>query len=77
MLLMMDMLIEGSVREKIIISYYRYKGGNKIKKINEVCRICKSNGYLSPKFNNGVLKRPKNYPDIYFKRFLIESKLKF
>jgi WASH complex subunit strumpellin len=47
MLLMMDILIDGNVREKIVISYYRYKGGqNNIAKINEVCRLCKNTGFI-------------------------------
>lgn len=74
MLMLMDDFIIGSVREKIIISYYRYKGGQSaIQNINEVCKLCKNTGYLPAQFNGGVVKRPTNYPEEYFGRFTIES----
>lgn len=76
MLMLMDNFIIGPVREKMIISYYRYKGGQSaIQNMNEVCKLCKNTGYLPEKFNNGVTKRPSNYPEEYFARFTIDSDL--
>jgi WASH complex subunit strumpellin len=60
MLLLLDNLIIGSVREKLVIAYYRYKGGQSaITYINEVCRLCKDTGYLPAQFTDGTTpKRP-------------------
>lgn len=70
MLLLMDKLIIGQVREKIVIAFYRYKGGqSSITYINEVCALVRDTGYLPPKYNKGVTKRPEYYPDDYFARF--------
>lgn len=75
MLMLMDTFIIGSVREKIIISYYRYKGGQSaIQNINEVCKLCKNTGFLPSQHCGGVTKRPLNYPDEFFARFTIERK---
>lgn len=76
MLMLMDNLIIGTVREKIIIAYYRFKGGqSSIQYINEVCKLCKDTGYLPPRFNDGVLpKRPTFYPEEYFARFEVPRK---
>ena len=73
MLMLMDNFMIGSVREKIIISYYRYKGGQSaIQNINEVCKLCKNTGYLPSQFNGGIAKRPTNYPEEFFARFTID-----
>lgn len=46
MLLLMDILIPGKAREKLIISYYRYKGGQTaIEFINEVTKLCADTGF--------------------------------
>lgn len=74
MLLMLDDHIPGPIREKLIISYYRYKGGQaSISNINEVCKLCKQTGYLPPRFNAGTTKRPEGYPEFFFSRFKIDS----
>jgi WASH complex subunit strumpellin len=78
MLLLLDELIPGSTREKLVISYYRYKGGqSSITKINEVCKLCKTTGYIPANFNKGSSKKPKHYPEEYFLRFKIDSKIIF
>ena len=47
MLLLMDRLIIGPVREKLIVAYYRYKGANQqIDNLNEVVKLTKSTGFL-------------------------------
>ena len=78
MLLLLDMLIIGPVREKLIISYCRYKGGmNAVSNINEVVGLCKSTGYLPPKFAPANTKKIKNYPDNYLCRFPIKGLYSF
>jgi len=39
MLLLMDQLIEGPVRERIIIFYYRNRGGENISNINPILKL--------------------------------------
>lgn len=59
MLLLMDKLIPGPIRERIIIAYYRYKGGfSAITNINEVCKLFKATGYLPASFTGGKEERP-------------------
>ncbi|CAD8147536.1 unnamed protein product [Paramecium pentaurelia] len=70
MLLLMDILIPGKAREKLIISYYRYKGGQTaIEFINEVTKLCAETGYTK----NGT--RPAFYPEEYMARFQLPEKL--
>jgi len=63
MLILMDNLIEGPVRERMLISYLRNKGPVDLPLIDDVCKLCKSTGYIP-----GAAKRPANYPEEYFKR---------
>lgn len=64
MLLLMDILIPGKAREKLIISYYRYKGGQTaIEFINEITKLCADTG-----FQRGG-NRPSFYPEEYMARF--------
>ncbi|KAF2071648.1 hypothetical protein CYY_007041 [Polysphondylium violaceum] len=63
MLILMDNLIEGPVRERMLISYLRNKGPVDLPLIDDVCKLCKSTGYIP-----GAPKRPLNYPEEYFKR---------
>lgn len=77
MLLLMDRLIVGPIRERIIISYYRYKGGSQaIRNITNIVSLCKETGYL-PASYTGLDKdtRPKFYPEEYFMRFAFDEKL--
>ncbi len=71
MLMLLDNLIVGPVREKIVIAYYRFKGGqSSITYINEVCKLCKDTGYVAATFTDGfTAKRPAFYPEEYFSRF--------
>lgn len=59
----MDNLIEGPVRERMLISYLRNKGPVDLPLIDEVCKLCKSTGYIP-----GSPKKPPNYPEEYFRR---------
>jgi WASH complex subunit strumpellin len=67
MLLIMDRRIPGIVRERMIISYYRYKGAVVISNIDEVVKLCRMTGFTL----DG--KRPKDYPEEYFARFSIDK----
>lgn len=65
MLLLMDLRIPGLARERMLISYFRYKGATSIPNIDEVCKLCRSTGY-SP-----TARRPARYPEDYFGRIKI------
>lgn len=62
MLIVVDLHISGDIRERILVSYYRYtaerstSGSN----IDDVCKLLRSTG-----FSPG--KRPPNYPEDYFR----------
>ncbi len=50
MLLLMDRLIPGPVREKLVVAYYRYKGSNQeIEHLNEVSKLTAKTGFLPAK----------------------------
>ncbi|KAH3758632.1 WASH complex subunit 5 [Pelomyxa schiedti] len=63
-LTLMDTLIEGPVRERLIISYLRYKGTKFMPSFDEVCKLCGTTGYVK-----GASRRPPNYPESLFARF--------
>ena len=65
MLLLLDQKIPGLVRERMLISYYRYKGATTIPNIDEVCKLCRSTGYMP------AGRRPPKYPEEYFGRVRI------
>ena len=63
MLLLMDLHIEGPVRERLIVAHYRYSGAEA--QIDSVCHLLRSTGYSTN--NNQVKGKPlENYPDSYF-----------
>lgn len=67
-LLTMDREIEGVVRERMLVSYYRYSTARSYdSKIDDVCNLVLSTGY-SPN-----TKRPANYPEDFFKRTKIST----
>ncbi len=65
MLLVIDHHIEGPVRERMLVSYYRYsvQRTHSNSKLDEVCQLLRSTGFL--KSDPG--KRPLHYPEDYFK----------
>ena len=67
-LLVIDILIPGNVREAIIISYYRYKGQATIQKIGDICRLLANTGF-------GGDKKPITYPVEYFRRNEIKENI--
>eukprot|EP00755_Sulcionema_specki_P019764 Sspe_Gene.70274::Locus_41488_Transcript_1_1_Confidence_1.000_Length_3743::g.70274::m.70274/K18464/RTSC, SPG8; WASH complex subunit strumpellin len=64
MLLQLDQRIEGKVRERMLISYLRYKGSGEISNLTDVCRLCRS---------TGSSKKP--YPEEYFGRIPIPGQV--
>ncbi|MCQ2817245.1 MAG: hypothetical protein MJ252_08275 [archaeon] len=71
MLLLVDRLIPGTIREKIMVSYYRYKGETTIKNFREISSLFANTKYLpAPNSPNNCKdeKRPPRYPVDYFAR---------
>ncbi|KAH9415169.1 hypothetical protein DERP_006260 [Dermatophagoides pteronyssinus] len=67
-LLTMDREINGIVRERLLVSYYRYSASRSCdSRIDDVCNLIRSTGYSSN------LKRPSNYPEDFFKRTKIRT----
>ena len=64
MLLIADVHIEGTVRERMLVSYYRYSGAKTSvdSNIDDVCKLLRSTGFI----NQPGSKRPAKYPEDYF-----------
>ena len=77
MLLLVDKLIPGPMREKLIVSYYRYKGQSTIPNFQEIFKLFAQTGYFPPtSFSNPKDEvKPKKYPIEYFKRCKLETSL--
>nr|XP_044999379.1 WASH complex subunit 5 isoform X2 [Jaculus jaculus] len=71
MLLVIDQKIEGEVRERMLVSYYRYSAARSSADSNmdDICKLLRSTGYSS---QSGA-KRPPNYPESYFQRVPINE----
>ena len=65
MLLLLEEKINGSIREKIMIAIYRYNGDGRLMNIDEVCKLCRSTGFIPGPEG----KKPKNHPEAFFGRF--------
>jgi len=70
MLLLMDIHIPGDVRERMLMSYYRYKGAGDIENIDSICTLCRDTS-----FRIDSKKNPKQYPVKYFKRFRFKESI--
>jgi WASH complex subunit strumpellin len=68
-LLLMDNQLPGPVRERMIVGYYRSKGDSVLDNFDEVCRLCRSTGFVP----GG--KRPANYPEEYFARLPVPKEM--
>lgn len=68
MLLMIDEHIDGMVRERLLVSYYRYIPQRRDTRsgIDEVCKLLRDTGYSSN-------KQSSTYPEEFFKRVPIKS----
>eukprot|EP01012_Entosiphon_sulcatum_P036838 TRINITY_DN4706_c0_g1_i1.p1 TRINITY_DN4706_c0_g1~~TRINITY_DN4706_c0_g1_i1.p1 ORF type:complete len:1149 (-),score=298.23 TRINITY_DN4706_c0_g1_i1:138-3584(-) len=74
MLLLLDMKIDGAIRERMLISYLRYKGAGEIDNIDEVCKLCRSTGY-SARYGKTPGVHPPGYPEEYFARIPVPQKV--
>ncbi|XP_042898977.1 WASH complex subunit 5 [Parasteatoda tepidariorum] len=65
-LMVIDQKIEGIVRERMLVSYYRYSAqrSSMDSNIDDVCKLLRSTGYSAAP----TAKRLPNYPDDYFRR---------
>ena len=77
MLLLVDRLIPGAIREKLIVSYYRYKGQSTIPHFQDIYELFAQTGYMPPSsFSNPKDEiRPKKYPVDYFKRCKLNTNI--
>ena len=68
-LLTLDHNIEGAIRERILVAYYRYSGHRSTSdsNIDDVCNLVRSTGF------SRNFKRPPNYPEDFFARTKIRS----
>jgi WASH complex subunit strumpellin len=76
MLLLMDRLIPGPIREKLVVAYYRYKGSNQeIENLNQVVKLTKRTGFMPAKnpLENDI--RPQYYPEEFFQRYKFDVAL--
>nr|XP_028591994.1 WASH complex subunit 5 [Podarcis muralis]XP_028591995.1 WASH complex subunit 5 [Podarcis muralis] len=70
MLLVIDQKIEGEVRERMLVSYYRYSAARSAdSNMDDICKLLRSTGYSS----QPGAKRPANYPESYFSRVPINE----
>ncbi|KAJ8784998.1 hypothetical protein J1605_007554 [Eschrichtius robustus] len=71
MLLVIDQKIEGEIRERMLVSYYRYSAARSSADSNmdDICKLLRSTGYLG----QPGAKRPPNYPESYFQRVPINE----
>uniref|UniRef100_A0A671X5B5 WASH complex subunit 5 n=1 Tax=Sparus aurata TaxID=8175 RepID=A0A671X5B5_SPAAU len=71
MLLVIDQKIEGEVRERMLVSYYRYSAARSSgdSNLDDICKLLRSTGYSS----QPGAKRPSNYPESYFQRVPISN----
>lgn len=65
MLLVTDLHIDGIIRERLLVSYYRYspQRNDSQSNIDDVCKLLRTTGFN----NQPGVKRPSNYPEDYFK----------
>ncbi|KTG39902.1 hypothetical protein cypCar_00013954 [Cyprinus carpio] len=66
MLLVIDQKMEGEVRERMLVSCYRYSAARSSgdSNLDDICKLLRSTGYSS----HPGAKRPPNYPESYFQR---------
>ncbi|KAK7066277.1 hypothetical protein SK128_025439 [Halocaridina rubra] len=66
MLLVVDTVFPGLVRERIIVAHHRHAGqkASNDTSVDDVCKLLRSTGYSTLHGS----RRPQNYPEEYFKR---------
>ncbi|XP_014219163.1 WASH complex subunit 5 [Copidosoma floridanum] len=71
MLLVVDCYFDGRIRERLLVSYYRYNSQRASStKVDDICTLLRSTGFVK-----GVYKRPLNYPESYFQRIPINESI--
>ena len=65
-LMQLDQKIHGRIREKMLITFMRYRGSTNVEHLDEVCRLVRNTGYSRD-------KRPANYPEDYFGRIKVPA----
>ncbi|EDV23219.1 uncharacterized protein TRIADDRAFT_27621 [Trichoplax adhaerens] len=73
MLLTIDWKFDGTVRERLLVSYYRYCAAKDAAEsnIDDVCKLLRSTGYSRAP----GAKRPSKYPEEYFRRVPVPNEL--
>ena len=67
MLLLVDEKIEGAIRERMLVAYYRAKGHtHALQYVDEVSKLLASTGYIP---SQG--KKPARYPEDLFARCVV------
>ncbi|KAK3865433.1 hypothetical protein Pcinc_028961 [Petrolisthes cinctipes] len=71
MLLVVDLLFPGLVRERVIVAHHRHAGhrASTDTNIDDVCKLLRSTGYSAA---HGT-KRPLNYPEDYLRRVALPA----
>ncbi|KAL5456944.1 hypothetical protein EMCRGX_G034172 [Ephydatia muelleri] len=70
MLLVVDLKIEGVVRERMLVAFHRYSAHTSVdSNIDDVCKLLRSTGYQ----RSPVVRRPPKYPEEYFSRIPISE----
>lgn len=62
MLLLCDLYVPGSVRERLLVAFYRYSTSQSQSNVDDVCKLLRDTGY-----NQLHGKRPSDYPVEYFR----------
>eukprot|EP01062_Namystynia_karyoxenos_P056266 TRINITY_DN47237_c0_g1_i1.p1 TRINITY_DN47237_c0_g1~~TRINITY_DN47237_c0_g1_i1.p1 ORF type:complete len:1201 (+),score=529.48 TRINITY_DN47237_c0_g1_i1:83-3604(+) len=74
MLLLLDMKIEGRVRERMLISYLRYKGAGEVPNLDDICRLCRTTGGYGPPGATRPRGKPSpGYPEDFFARIKLPT----
>ncbi|XP_051156223.1 WASH complex subunit 5 isoform X2 [Leptopilina boulardi] len=69
MLLLVDFYFEGPIRERLLVSYYRYNAhSSSSTRVDDVCMLLRSTGFIKL-----YGKRAPNYPESFFQRVSINS----
>ncbi|XP_062506598.1 WASH complex subunit 5-like [Corticium candelabrum] len=71
MLLVIDMKIEGNVRERMLVAYHRYSSAQSAveNNLDEVCKLLRGTGFVSVV----GARRPVEYPESFFARVPISE----
>ncbi|KAK3252031.1 hypothetical protein CYMTET_38655 [Cymbomonas tetramitiformis] len=70
LLQLLDLRIDPLVKERMVISFYRFKGATDIPNIDDVIKMCRATGHTA-----GQVKQTHGYPEQYFARFPLPVKV--